>query len=72
MNPAVVGAVYLGISATVLIAAMAVITPLGLYDVVVPNEPQKVSFSYAHDLTPFGLGTHPRSDMGFNRTVVEG
>jgi hypothetical protein len=64
---AVVAAVYLGIFTTVLIAATAVITPLGLHDAVVPSKPQKVSFSYAQDLTPFGYGSLPRTDMGFSR-----
>jgi hypothetical protein len=50
----------------------AVITPLGLYDAVVSRKPQSVSFSYAQDMTPFGYGTLPRNDMGFNRICGRG
>lgn len=72
VNPSVVGAVYLGIFTTILIAATAVITPLGLYDAVVSRKPQSISFSYAQDMTPFGYGTLPRNDMGFNRICGRG
>ncbi|KAF5850127.1 hypothetical protein GGP41_002393 [Bipolaris sorokiniana] len=67
VNPAVVAAVYLGIFTTFLVAVTAVVTPLGLYDATVSSKPQRVPFSYAQDLTPFGYGSLPRSDMGFNR-----
>ncbi|XP_014561460.1 hypothetical protein COCVIDRAFT_22421 [Bipolaris victoriae FI3] len=67
VNPAVVAAVYLGIFTTVLVAVTAVITPLGLYDAMLSSKPQRVPFSYAQDLTPFGYGSLPRNDMGFNR-----
>jgi len=72
VNPVVVRAVYLGIFTTILFAATAVITPLGLYDAEVSGEPQRVSFSYAQDMTPFGYGTLPRNDMGFNRICGSG
>ncbi|EUC45273.1 hypothetical protein COCMIDRAFT_36950 [Bipolaris oryzae ATCC 44560] len=67
VNPAVVAAVYLGIFTTVLVAVTAVITPLGLYDAMVSSKPQRLPFSYASDLSPFGYGSLPRNDMGFSR-----
>lgn len=46
----------------------AVVTPLGLYDSVVLGEssvPQP--FRYQNDSSPFGAGTPPRANLGFNR-----
>jgi hypothetical protein len=72
VNPSVVRAVYLSIFTTILVAATAVITPLGLHDAVVSRKPQSVSFSYAQDMTPFGYGSLPRKNMGFNRICGRG
>jgi hypothetical protein len=72
VNPAVVSAVYLGIFTTILVSVTAVVTPLGLYDAVVSHKPRSVSFSYAQDMTPFGNGSPPRNDMGFNRICGRG
>lgn len=50
------------------VSIAAIITPLGLYDAVVPTEnPVDQVFKYAHDPSPMGFGTPPRSDLGFNR-----
>ena len=72
MSPAVVSAVYLIILTTILVATTTVVTPLGLYDAVVSRRPQSVSFSYAQDMTPFGCGSLPRNDLGFNRICGSG
>jgi hypothetical protein len=54
--------------ALAVIAVAAVITPLGLYDDILPGRsPQQVPFPYISDLSPMGYGTPPRSDLGFNR-----
>ncbi|OAP63010.1 hypothetical protein AYL99_02237 [Fonsecaea erecta] len=51
-----------------LVSVAAVITPLGLYDDIVPaKSPQSVSFSYIPDTSPMGYGTPPRSNLGFSR-----
>ncbi|KAI2278777.1 hypothetical protein LOZ05_000374 [Ophidiomyces ophidiicola] len=50
------------------VSIAAVITPLGLYDSVVPatsSVPQP--FEYHKDPSQFGLGTPSRSNLGFNR-----
>lgn len=51
-----------------IVGIAAVVTPLGLYDSVVPGEssvPQP--FKYQNDISPFGAGTPPRANLGFNR-----
>ena len=51
-----------------LVAVAAVVTPLGLYDDIVPSKaPQLVSFAYVQDSGPMGYGTPVRSDLGFTR-----
>jgi hypothetical protein len=53
---------------TLLIALASIITPLGLSDEIEPeNSLQDVSFPYLADNGPFGYGTPPRDDLGFNR-----
>lgn len=55
-----------GILAVVTIAS--IVTPLGLYDAIEPNEKATVSlFSYLQDNSPFGYGTPPRSQAPFAR-----
>ncbi|KAJ5161172.1 hypothetical protein N7492_006564 [Penicillium capsulatum] len=51
-----------------LISLASIVTPLGLYDAILP-EAEKVSipFHYVEDKTAMGLGTPPRSNLGFNR-----
>lgn len=54
--------------ALLVVTAAAIVTPLGLYDSILPGRsPQQVPFSYVSDLSPMGYGTPPRSDLGFNR-----
>jgi len=51
-----------------LIAVAAVVTPLGLYEEVVPDrQPQPAAMIYLPDTGPFGIGTLPRDHAGFNR-----
>jgi hypothetical protein len=65
--PSVVVATYLTCFVTILVAISAVITPLGLYDAILPSHNTVASFSYAQDPSPMGYGTLPRSDLGFSR-----
>jgi hypothetical protein len=52
-----------------LIAVAAVVTPLGLYEIVEASEALKPAvFSYIHDSGPTELGTPIRTDLGFSRT----
>jgi hypothetical protein len=54
--------------ALLVVAVAAVVTPLGLYDNVLPSRfPQQVPFPHHSDLSPMGYGTPPRSELGFNR-----
>ncbi|KAK2801990.1 hypothetical protein FQN50_007548 [Emmonsiellopsis sp. PD_5] len=51
-----------------IIAIAAVVTPLGLYEDIVPSTTTSFQpFQYAQDPSSFGSGTPPRSDLGFNR-----
>ncbi len=56
-------------SITMLLTSLAsIITPLGLFDAIEPNETlQDVSFPYLADSGPLGYGTPPRDKLGFNR-----
>ena len=54
-----------------LVAVAAVVTPLGLYDAIDPGSTTSTAFQYAHDLSPFGYGTPPRSKLGFSRICGE-
>jgi hypothetical protein len=59
--------------ALLIVTAAAIVTPLGLYDTILPGRsPQQVPFSYVSDLSPMGYGTPPRSDLGFNRWCGDG
>ncbi|KKZ63673.1 hypothetical protein EMCG_01980 [[Emmonsia] crescens] len=50
------------------VAIAAIVTPLGLYDAIVPAQSTSLQpFQYSQDESPFGFGTPPRSDLGFNR-----
>lgn len=54
--------------ALLLLAVASVVTPLGLYDTVVPGtEMVPTPFGYQKDPSPFGYGTPARSGLGFNR-----
>lgn len=52
-----------------LVAVAGVVTPLGLYDSILPSgEGTPVRFEYIPDTTALGLGTAPRHDsLGFSR-----
>ncbi|KAL5359230.1 hypothetical protein BJX96DRAFT_174174 [Aspergillus floccosus] len=51
-----------------IISLAGIITPLGLYEAVVPDhQPTPQPFTYARDLSVMGQGTPPRSRLGFNR-----
>lgn len=51
-----------------LLSVAAIVTPLGLYDAVVPgSKTQPVAFHYSKDTGAFGLGTPPRPTLGFSR-----
>lgn len=51
-----------------LVAIAAIVTPLGLYETIAPDKrPVNVSFQYAKDASPLGLGTPSRSSLGFGR-----
>ncbi|KIW33695.1 uncharacterized protein PV07_00523 [Cladophialophora immunda] len=51
-----------------LVSVAAVVTPLGLYDDIVPaGSTQSVAFAYVPDTGPMGYGTPPRSELGFSR-----
>lgn len=53
----------------IMVAISAIVTPLGLYDAVVPSEDNvPVPFSSLVDSGPMGLGTPSRSDRGFTRS----
>ncbi|OAX82468.1 hypothetical protein ACJ72_03186, partial [Emergomyces africanus] len=50
------------------VAIAAIVTPLGLYDAIVPAHSTSLRpFQYTKDTTSFGFGTTPRSGLGFNR-----
>ncbi|KAF2192809.1 hypothetical protein K469DRAFT_746140 [Zopfia rhizophila CBS 207.26] len=52
-----------------LISVASIVTPLGLYETVVPERDlTEETFDYAEDFTPMGNGTLPRrNDMGLSR-----
>ncbi|KAL5315720.1 hypothetical protein ACEPPN_016590 [Leptodophora sp. 'Broadleaf-Isolate-01'] len=50
-----------------LIAIAGIITPLGLYETLVPTDNVQTPFQYLKDSSPFGYGTPPRSNLTFNR-----
>jgi hypothetical protein len=51
-----------------LIAVAAIVTPLGLYEGIVPEPTSdSIPFHYIRDTTPMGYGTPPRTDTTWNR-----
>lgn len=64
------GMAYLRPVGTALIAIAAIITPLGLYDALLPAEAmQQVPFSYLQDSSPLGYGTPEQgSHIWFSRS----
>ncbi|CZR56720.1 uncharacterized protein PAC_06609 [Phialocephala subalpina] len=57
---------------SIVIAVAGVVTPLGLYEALVQEDPKEVTFKYLKDSSPFGYGTPPRSDLPFNRKCWPG
>lgn len=51
----------------ILIAIAGVITPLGLYEALIPASSIQTPFKYIKDTSPFGFGTPSRSNLTFNR-----
>lgn len=53
-----------------LIAIAGVVTPLGLYDALLPADSIQTPFQYLKDNSPFGYGTPPRSNLSFSRICI--
>lgn len=52
----------------ILITVVSIVTPLGLYDTITPNDSTQLeSFKYLPDPSAFGRGTPPRSSAQFTR-----
>ncbi|KAJ0423353.1 hypothetical protein BJY00DRAFT_310478 [Aspergillus carlsbadensis] len=64
----------LGLAGTLLISIAAVVTPLGLYEAVVPDpRPQMQPFHHAVDYGIFGQGTPPRNEsLPWTRNCYDG
>lgn len=56
----------------VLIGIAGVVTPLGLYQALLPDKTVHPTFKYLADTSPYGYGTPPRSNFSFNRHCGEG
>jgi hypothetical protein len=55
-----------------LIAVAGVVTPLGLYQTLLPAKAIQAPFHYLKDNSPFGYGTPPRSNFSFSRICGTG
>ncbi|KAK2922718.1 hypothetical protein FoTM2_017571 [Fusarium oxysporum f. sp. vasinfectum] len=51
----------------ILLSIASVVTPLGLYDTLVPGKAVQAPFVYAADTSPFGYGTPARSNYTWSR-----
>lgn len=58
---------YATLVVTILATITAVVTPLGLYDVILPSEQVLVPFQYAPDTSRIGYGNAPRLSDPFAR-----
>jgi hypothetical protein len=56
----------------ILIALAGVITPLGLYETLLPSNDIQTPFQYLADSSSFGYATPPRSNYTFNRMCGSG
>ena len=56
---------------SILIALAGIITPLGLYDALVPTDSVQVTFQYLQDKAPFGFGSPLRSNLPFSRNCLD-
>jgi len=54
-----------------LISIAGIITPLGLYQALLPDGNVQTPFQYLVDSSPFGYGTPPRSNFTFNRLCTD-
>lgn len=54
-----------------LVAISSIVTPLGLYDKISPNDEAKTLFAYAPDVSAFGRATHERSEYKSLRVCYE-
>ncbi|KAL9572074.1 hypothetical protein ACKAV7_003791 [Fusarium commune] len=52
---------------SILLSITSVVTPLGLYDTLVPGTAVQAPFVYAADTSPFGYGTPARSSYSWSR-----
>ncbi|KAF7186099.1 hypothetical protein HII31_12560 [Pseudocercospora fuligena] len=52
---------------SILLAVAAIVTPLGLYSVLLPGDERQATFVYSPDLSSFGYGTPPRSELTWAR-----
>lgn len=56
----------------ILISIAAIVTPLGLYQTLLPSHEVQPTFQYIRDTGPFGFGTPPRSNFSLNRVCGNG
>lgn len=56
----------------ILLAAVSIITPLGLYENITHGSHEEVEFGYAPDLQPIGRGTPQRTDYNVSRLCGQG
>jgi hypothetical protein len=56
----------------ILVAIAGTVTPLGLYEQLVPDLKTKAVFRYLKDTSVFGLGTPPRSGLPLARKCDQG
>lgn len=63
----VTGEIALRLSATAILSVASIVTPLGLYEAIVPGPAVEQPFHDANDPSTIGMGTPPRSSLGFNR-----
>ena len=63
----VTGEIILRLSATAILSVASIVTPLGFYEAIVPGPAVEQPFHDANDPSTIGMGTPPRSSLGFNR-----
>lgn len=56
----------------ILVAVAGTITPLGLHEQLVPAKAAAATFQYLKDISPYGLGTPPRSGLPLARKCDQG
>lgn len=68
----VTGETILRLTTTVILSVAGIVTPLGLYEAIVPGRVVEQPFHDANDTSTIGMGTPPRSSLGFNRYCYPG